>query len=100
MEIGSLGGTVFFQVGLCTPLRTMHQVKKKNWDLPIKLRHLLKLGFSSFKDMLRINKIKVRTTATAVVRYRTHTGFCTLNLLLSTLGTWWELTRYTTYTVK
>ena len=25
MGIGSLGGTVFFQVGLCTPLQTMNR---------------------------------------------------------------------------
>ena len=40
--IGSLGGTVFFQVGLCTPLRTMYSyihfsdilfAKKMEWKI-------------------------------------------------------------------
>ena len=36
MGIGSLGGTVFFQVGLCTPLRTMVKLKQYNPNKPAK----------------------------------------------------------------
>ena len=62
MGIGSLGGTMFFEVGLCTPLRTMCSLlhlqtttlQSKffglNFDQP--LSYLLELGLEKFRKIL------------------------------------------------
>ena len=43
--IGSLGGTVMFQVGLCTPLRTMNAFLINTKWVPAKVYSLSRLPF-------------------------------------------------------
>ena len=74
--IGSLGGTVFFQVGLCTPLRTM------NCRIHVLDEALLLLRNYCRDNSLKVTNVSSKTTKGLTFHKTSRFPKKTVNLLL------------------